>query len=146
MWDTAGQERFRTITNSYYRGAHGVIIVYDVTNSASFESIRHWLYDIAEYAPEGVPKLLVGNKSDLVAERAISTDQGQTLAESLGMEFVETSAKTAAGVQRVFLEMTSQVMENTIHRNLDSRRRLPSNSGPTIRIVSRSFLSGQGCC
>ena len=71
QWDTAGQERFRTITSSYYRGAHGIIIVYDITDRESFENVKTWLNEIDRYACENVNKLLVGNKSDLDSKRQV---------------------------------------------------------------------------
>ncbi|KAM3756589.1 hypothetical protein ACB098_02G123400 [Castanea mollissima] len=72
IWDIAGQERFRTITSSYYRGAHGIIIVYDVTDQESFNNVKQWLSEIDRYASENVNKLLVGNKSDLTANKVVS--------------------------------------------------------------------------
>lgn len=71
QWDTAGQERFRTITSSYYRGAHGIIVVYDVTDMDTFNNVKTWLQEIDRYANEGVNKLLVGNKSDLTAKKVV---------------------------------------------------------------------------
>ena len=71
IWDTAGQERFRTITSSYYRGAHGIIVVYDTTDSESFNNVKQWLHEIDRYACEGVNKLLVGNKCDLTTKRQV---------------------------------------------------------------------------
>merc|ERR1719242_3009091 len=72
IWDTAGQERFRTITSAYYRGADGIIMVYDVTNYESFDHVEEWLSEVDRYANEGTAKLLVGNKADLVEEKQVS--------------------------------------------------------------------------
>lgn len=77
IWDTAGQERFRTITSSYYRGAHGIIIVYDVTDMESFNNIKQWLSEIDRYASDNVCKLLVGNKCDLVDSKVVDTEKAK---------------------------------------------------------------------
>jgi len=77
QWDTAGQERFRTITSSYYRGAHGIIIVYDITDRESFDNVKQWLNEIDRYACENVNKLLVGNKSDLDSKRQVDTSEAK---------------------------------------------------------------------
>lgn len=71
QWDTAGQERFRTITSSYYRGAHGIIVVYDCTDQESFNNVKQWLEEIDRYACDNVNKLLVGNKSDLTTKKVV---------------------------------------------------------------------------
>jgi Ras-related protein Rab-1A len=98
IWDTAGQERFKTITASYYKGAHGIILVYDITDRQSFKDIENWLAEVDKYGNENVVKLLVGNKSDLEASRQVKTEEGKTLADSLGIKFLETSAKDAVNV------------------------------------------------
>jgi len=117
IWDTAGQERFRTITSSYYRGAHGIIVVYDVTNDKSFNNIQKWLKEIDTFAGQNVKKLLVGNKCDLVNERVISTEQGQRLAEEIKVPFVETSAKESTNVEICFEKMAKDIKEK--HAELD---------------------------
>jgi len=109
IWDTAGQERFRTITSSYYRGAHGIIIVYDVTDRESFNNVKHWITEIDKYAAEGVNKLLVGNKSDLQSKKVVSYDEAKDLADSLGVQFLETSAKNAHNVEEAFNMMSQEI-------------------------------------
>jgi small GTP-binding protein len=79
IWDTAGQERFRTITSSYYRGAHGIIIVYDVTDMESFNNVKQWLSEIDRYASDSVCKLLVGNKCDLVDSKVVDTEEAKVI-------------------------------------------------------------------
>ncbi|MCL4112818.1 UNVERIFIED_CONTAM: hypothetical protein GTU68_029823 [Idotea baltica] len=98
IWDTAGQERFKTITASYYKGAHGIILVYDITDRQSFKDIENWLAEVDKYGNENVVKLLVGNKSDLEANRQVKAEEGKNLADSLGIKFLETSAKDAVNV------------------------------------------------
>jgi len=109
IWDTAGQERFRTITSSYYRGAHGIIVVYDTTDIESFNNVKQWLHEIDRYASDNVNKLLVGNKSDLTSKRAVTFDQAKEFADSLGIEFVETSAKNSTNVEKAFMMMAAQI-------------------------------------
>jgi len=113
IWDTAGQERFRTISSTYYRGAHGIIVVYDVTNRVSFDNVQRWLSEIDKYARESVNKLLVGNKAD-AAEGADSTRQvpmedGKKFAEDRDIPFLETSAKTGTFVDTAFLMMAHEI-------------------------------------
>jgi len=114
IWDTAGQERFRTITSSYYRGAHGIIVVYDVTDSESFNNVKQWLHEIDRYACENVNKLLVGNKSDLESTRKVPTEQAKEFADSLNIDFLETSAKNSQNVEKAFTTMASQVSEGGV--------------------------------
>ena len=109
IWDTAGQERFRTITSSYYRGAHGIIIVYDITDKESFDNVRQWLFEIDRYASENVCKLLVGNKSDLANKRLIEFDAAKGFADELNIPFLEASAKNATNVEQAFLTMAAQI-------------------------------------
>jgi len=109
IWDTAGQERFRTITSSYYRGAHGIIVVYDTTEAETFNNVKQWLHEIDRYATEGVNKLLVGNKSDLTTKKQVETQTAKEFAESLAIPFLETSAKNATNVEQAFMTMASEI-------------------------------------
>lgn len=140
IWDTAGQERFRTITSSYYRGAHGIIVVYDVTDMESFNNVKQWLHEIDRYAAENVNKLLVGNKADLTSKRVVSTEQGKEFADSLGIEFLETSAKTAQNVEQAFLTMASQIKA----RMKTQPAAQADKSGMVLN--SKKVNSNQGCC
>ncbi|CAK9303021.1 unnamed protein product [Gordionus sp. m RMFG-2023] len=102
IWDTAGQERYRTITTAYYRGAMGFILMYDITNEESFNSVQDWSTQIKTYSWDNAQVILVGNKCDMEDERIVSTDRGKQLADHLGMEFFETSAKENINVKAVF--------------------------------------------
>lgn len=109
IWDTAGQERFRTITSSYYRGAHGIIVVYDVTDQESYANVKQWLQEIDRYASENVNKLLVGNKSDLTTKKVVDNTTAKEFADSLGVPFLETSAKNATNVEQAFMTMAAEI-------------------------------------
>ena len=111
IWDTAGQERFRTITSSYYRGAHGIIVVYDVTDMESFNNVKQWLNEIDRYANESVNKLLVGNKSDLTAKKVVDYNTAKAFADEIGIPFLETSAKNATNVEQAFMTMAAEIKQ-----------------------------------
>ncbi|XP_076921653.1 ras-related protein RABE1c-like [Bidens hawaiensis] len=112
IWDTAGQERFRTITTAYYRGAMGILLVYDVTDESSFNNIRNWIRNIEQHASDNVNKILVGNKADMdESKRAVPTAKGQALADEYGIKFFETSAKTNLNVEQVFLSIATDIKQ-----------------------------------
>ena len=92
VWDTAGQERFRTITQTYYKGAMGIVLVYDCCDENSFNNIRNWIKQIETHAAKDVAKLLIANKADKEDDRVITNEQGQQLAEEYGLRYFETSA------------------------------------------------------
>jgi len=143
IWDTAGQERFRTITSSYYRGAHGIIVVYDVTDNDTFTNVKQWLQEIDRYASEGVNKLLVGNKSDLTSKKVVEYSVAKEFADQLSIPFLETSAKNSTNVEQAFLTMAKQIKD-----------RMGSTSTPSGAAKSSTVTPGQsvqqqqssGCC
>ncbi|KAJ1427842.1 rab-type small G protein, partial [Ochromonadaceae sp. CCMP2298] len=105
IWDTAGQERFRSISVSFFRGAHGILLVYDVTDKSSFRSVRDWMKQIKENCDDDVLVVLVGNKCDLDSERLVPFEEGRKLAEEFRMNFYETSAKCGTNVADCFVDM-----------------------------------------
>lgn len=115
-----GQERFRTITESYYRGAHGVLLVFDLTDLNSFLKTKHWLEQIKEHAPNAVCIALVGNKSDLEEKRAVSTSEAQSFAQQHHLPYAETSAKDGKGVKEVFNELTQSILKAVVEGKLDN--------------------------
>jgi len=126
IWDTAGQERFRTITSTYYRGTHGVIVVYDVTNGDSFKSVKRWLEEIDENC-EMVSKILVGNKSDDASSKVVLSEDAQRLANQKDIPLFEVSAKDNTGVNGMFLAITQDMLQaRKKHLTEDMRRDLIS--------------------
>jgi Ras-related protein Rab-1A len=125
IWDTAGQERFRTITSSYYRGAHGIIVVYDVTDTESFDNVKKWLQEIDKNAGEGAQKLLVGNKCDLASKKAVDYGTAKELADEMSMPFLEASAKNSSNVEAAFMAMTSAIKNAHAHVKLSESSRKP---------------------
>ena len=109
IWDTAGQERFRTITKTYYKGAHGIILTYDVTDQNSFKNIRNWIKQIEANAQTSVKKVLVGNKCDK-PDRVVTEEEGKKLAEEYNIGFFETSAKTNKNVHNVFNYLVKEMI------------------------------------
>ncbi|XP_040288433.1 ras-related protein Rab-10-like [Bufo bufo] len=115
IWDTAGQERFHTLSVSYFRGAHGFVLVYDITNSVSFENTSSWMKDIKMKAGEDVEVVLLGNKCDREDEREVSKERGEKLAWEYGIPFFETSAKENINIEKAF-----QMLLETIYAKRSS--------------------------
>ena len=112
IWDTAGQERFRAINSSYYRGAHGIIVVYDVTDTDSFENTQTWLGDISRYACSEVPRILIGNKCDDITKKEVDYIYGKDFSEKEGMPFIETSAKDGTNILEAFELITEEMIKS----------------------------------
>ena len=114
QWDTAGQERFKTITSAYYRGAHGVIIVYDVSDKKTFGHIKDWIEDINKYTDSNPIKLIVGNKCDLVNEKQVTEEDKNLLKKQTGIDIIETSAKNSFKITEAMEMITKKLMERNI--------------------------------
>ena len=117
IWDTAGQERFRTITTSYYKGAHAIVIVFDITDRDSFDHVKIWMQDIDKFAKQGVMRILVGNKCDLEHQRAVTKEEGNEMALKYGIKYIETSAKDTVNIEELFVDTTKSLM-NKQQQNL----------------------------
>jgi len=145
IWDTAGQERFKTITSSYYKGAHGIIVVYDVTDKESYKNIDTWMNEVEKHASDNVSRILWGNKSDLTDARQVSTDEGKELADQFNIRFMETSAKESANVEEAFTLMTKEIKSRVVH----TEARKPSQTGKKLTSGKPKKLekkSGGSCC
>ena len=112
IWDTAGQDRFRSITKNYFKGAHGIVLLYDITNKVSFENVRNWLKQIKEEVDDNVCIILVGNKIDLEDKRQVTKEEGENMAEEYGLMHFECSAKTGENIHESFNELLKKTVEN----------------------------------
>ncbi|KAK3825834.1 MAG: P-loop containing nucleoside triphosphate hydrolase protein [Benniella sp.] len=133
IWDTAGQERFRTLTSSYYRGAQGVILVYDVSKRDSFNDLQTWFNELDTYcSSKEVVRMIVGNKVDKESSREVSRQEGQELARKLQTLFVECSAKTKFGVQQAFDELVQQIIDTPSLWQKQATTNLRLQSNPEV--------------
>lgn len=176
IWDTAGQERFRTITTAYYRGAMGILLVYDVTDERSFNSkfpprrprhlssggaaharsssrprrklrltrslpdIRTWFSNVEQHASEGVNKILIGNKCDWEEKRVVSTEQGQALADELGIPFLEVSAKSNINIDKAFYSLAADIKKRLVDSSKNDQQ------GDAVNVGDKSGAGKSGCC
>ncbi|KAA3469465.1 ras-related protein RABD2a [Gossypium australe] len=136
IWDTAGQERFRTITSSYYRGAHGIIV-----DQESFNNVKQWLNEIDRYASDNVNKLLVGNKCDLTENKVVSYETAKAFADEVGIPFMETSAKDSMNVEQAFMAMAASIKDR-----MASQPAMNNARPPTVQIQGQPVAQKSGCC
>lgn len=144
VWDTAGQERFRTITTAYYRGAMGIMLVYDVSNLKSFENISNWIRNIEMHATQDVELMILGNKCDISDKRQVSRERGEQLALQHSIKFMETSAKANINIEEAFITLARDIklkMEKRIEdSNLNRGYQLSRDDSAKRR--TRSFFCG----
>ncbi|NWS85681.1 RAB26 protein, partial [Toxostoma redivivum] len=138
IWDTAGQERFRSVTHAYYRDAHALLLLYDVTNKASFDNIQAWLTEIHEYAQQDVVLMLLGNKVDSAQDRVVKREEGEKLAKEYGVPFMETSAKSGLNVELAFTAIAKELK----HRSM----KLPNEPKFKLHDYVKKEVRGSGCC
>ncbi|XP_072312522.1 ras-related protein Rab-26 isoform X1 [Eucyclogobius newberryi] len=138
IWDTAGQERFRSVTHAYYRDAHALLLLYDVTNKRSFDNIRAWLTEIHEYAQQDVVVMLLGNKADSSHDRAVKREEGERLAKEFGVPFMETSAKSGLNVELAFTAVARELKHRSMKEPDEPKFQLQQYVDSEMRTV--------GCC
>lgn len=140
IWDTAGQESFRSITRSYYRGAAGALLVYDITRRETFNHLASWLNDVRQYSSSNMVITLIGNKSDMEGQRKVSIEEGEEFARENGLYFMETSAKTANNVDAAFIETARHIYEKVESGEFDVNN---ENSGIKMGPQAAMWLKGK---
>lgn len=143
IWDTAGQERFRTITQSYYRSANGVIMAYDITKKSSFESLARWLDDVRRYAGSNIVQILIGNKKDLENQREVNFTDAKTFAQQNNMiGLVESSAKENINIDETFIKLAKELI-----RRYGGEVSLDSMASENVNLSSgKNVGSSWSCC
>ena len=144
IWDTAGQERFKNIIASYYRGAHGILLIYDVTDKDSFKNLNNWLIEIEKNASKNVLKVLIGNKSDLEDKRVITYNQGKDFADTYGLKFIETSAKKNLNVNEAFETLGRELMQASEDKKITKQKQNKKIS--VAKVQDLNVEKKGGCC
>ncbi|KAJ3435906.1 ras-related protein rab-2-a [Anaeramoeba flamelloides] len=151
IWDTAGQESFRSITRSYYRGAAGALLVYDITRRETFNHLVSWLEDARQHSSKDLKIMLVGNKLDLDYKREVSYEEGLTFAQEHNLTFVETSAKSSQNIEESFIA-TSRMIHNHVKsgefdiQNESTGITLVSSPVTLEELSEEKKKNGGGCC
>ena len=144
IWDTAGQERFKNIIASYYRGAHGILLLYDVTDKDSFKNLSNWLIEIEKNASKNVLRVLIGNKCDLEEKRVISINQGKEFADTYGLKFIETSAKKNLNVTEAFETLGRELMAASSEKKIVQQKQNKKISVAKAQDLDTN--KRRGCC
>jgi Ras-related protein Rab-1A len=147
LWDTAGQERFRTITSAYYRGANGIIIVFDLSDKETFDHVKIWMAEIENYSND-VKVMLIGNKIDIEgSKRQVSYQEAKEFADKLGISYIETSAKTSINVKEAFINMAYELKQFYTNRSLlDIGTLHKNNTNIEIKKVKIGKSEIDRCC
>ena len=142
IWDTAGQERFRNVISSYFKGAHGILLIYDITSRDSFKELENWLGEVERHASSQVLKILIGNKSDLEEKREIQKDEGEAFAMRNGMQFIETSAKNNTNVSEAFEALAKIMVYSSNKRNAikNEKKNIKVEKGADLNVKKKN------CC
>nr|KAJ3411294.1 Ras- protein Rab-11B [Polyrhizophydium stewartii] len=152
IWDTAGQERYRAITSAYYRGAVGALLVYDISQQKTFESVERWLKELRDHADASIVIMLVGNKSDLKSLRAVPTEEAKEFATRHELLFMETSALDGANVETAFQTILADIYRVVSNKALEHESGRAPGSGPgagksiTVAPTNPSAKPAAGKC
>eukprot|EP01098_Paradermamoeba_levis_P007000 TRINITY_DN2906_c0_g1_i1.p1 TRINITY_DN2906_c0_g1~~TRINITY_DN2906_c0_g1_i1.p1 ORF type:complete len:209 (+),score=65.05 TRINITY_DN2906_c0_g1_i1:229-855(+) len=147
IWDTAGQERFRAVTRSYYRGAAGALLVYDITRRSTYNHLTSWLTDARNLTNPNTVILLIGNKKDLEDKRDVTFEEASAFAEENGLIFLETSAKTGENVEQAFLK-TAKLIFNSVQDGTADNEGITKKDSPQqpISPSPNPRTEDSGCC
>ena len=146
IWDTAGQEKYKSITGAYFKGSKGALVVYDITQKSTYESLEKWVNDLKSAGDPKITIILIGNKSDLEENRQVSKEQGEEKAKSFGCAFLETSALSGDNIDKAFNMMVKEIFEKFSNDSAEDSELESGFKGEDLKLDKVVDKKKKKCC
>ena len=146
IWDTAGQEKYKSITGAYFKGSKGALVVYDITQKSTYESLEKWVNDLKSAGDPKITIILIGNKNDLEENRQVTKEQGEEKAKSFGCAFLETSALSGDNIDKAFNMMVKEIFEKFSNDSAEDSELESGFKGEDLKLDKVVDKKKKKCC